>query len=116
MAIIVDALVKWWAVINGEVRVNQGISLGIPMGDLVVWLVVGVLLIVIWMQRRQWNAGVALLLAGGLGNLVDRLVYGAVVDMFYVTGIGLWFNLADVYIVVGLLVFLLTNINRDDAA
>lgn len=46
----------------------------------------------------QW--GLVLITAGGLSNLLDRLIYGGVIDYFR---FGLWstFNLADVSIVVG---------------
>ena len=58
--------------------------------------------------RRQWPAlallGVALFVAGGASNLVDRITYGMVIDFMNVgvgslrTGI---FNVADVAIVLG---------------
>jgi signal peptidase II len=46
------------------------------------------------------TAGVAAALAGAFGNLVDRIIHGAVVDF---VAIGRWpvFNLADVAIVAG---------------
>ncbi|WP_020481681.1 signal peptidase II [Methylomonas sp. MK1] len=49
----------------------------------------------------------ALLLAGGLGNLIDRLIYGGYVVDFINIGIGPIrtgvFNVADVVVVVGVL-------------
>ena len=47
--------------------------------------------------------GVALMWAGALGNLADRLHYGCVVDWLYV---GLHFNLADVWLCLGGLLLL----------
>ena len=38
-----------------------------------------------------------ILLAGGAGNILDRLIYGKIVD--WIKFGSLWFNLADVYIV-----------------
>jgi signal peptidase II len=58
----------------------------------------------LWWQRRsaRWPEHVAysLLLAGGLGNLSDRLLRGYVVDFVY---LHYWpvFNMADVFLVVG---------------
>ena len=56
------------------------------------------------------NWGVSLILAGGIGNLIDRVFRGAVVDYIDITKLFNWpvFNLADVYIVIGvILVFIL---------
>jgi signal peptidase II len=51
-------------------------------------------------QNTLVTAGVAAALAGASGNLVDRIIHGAVVDF---VAIGRWpvFNLADVAIVAG---------------
>ena len=40
-----------------------------------------------------------LLLAGGVSNVIDRLVGKGVVDIFFL--FGWWFNLADVVITIG---------------
>lgn len=47
--------------------------------------------------------GLALVLTGGLSNLLDRFAYGGVIDLFHLTLWGtLSFNLADLGLVVGL--------------
>lgn len=54
---------------------------------------------------QQW--GLVALLAGGLGNWVDRLLYGFVVDMFEPVFIRFAiFNVADIFITVGGIVFM----------
>jgi signal peptidase II len=57
---------------------------------------------------RVATVGLALILAGGVGNLVDRLRYGGVVVDFLNVGIGPLrtgiFNVADMAILVGVLV------------
>lgn len=67
-------------------------------------------------SKRQSSAlattGLTLLLAGGIGNLIDRLQFGSVTDFlhldfgFFHTGI---FNFADVAIVIGVLMLLVTS-------
>lgn len=52
------------------------------------------------------RVGVALALGGGLGNLVDRVAHGAVVDWIHVAGYPATFNLADLAIRAGLLTVL----------
>lgn len=57
-------------------------------------------------------AGICFLVGGGLGNILDRLFYGSVTDFLHLqygrfqTGI---FNLADVSIVIGLVLILVSS-------
>jgi len=74
-------------------------------------IVVGVLL-VRHPGKRLFSAGLALVLGGALGNLVDRLRFGCVVDFldFYAAG---WhwpaFNVADSAITLGAVVLILDS-------
>ncbi|MBN42587.1 MAG: signal peptidase II [Alphaproteobacteria bacterium] len=92
---------------------NRGISFGLFGGAevsrwiLVVLALVIVVFLIVWFVRAgQIVVRYALLLviAGALGNVVDRVVYGAVVDFIDIHGFG-WhwpaFNIADMVIVVG---------------
>ena len=58
----------------------------------------------------------ALLVGGGLGNLMDRLMHNGVVIDFLIVGVGpvrtAVFNLADVVIMAGVLMLLLFSITR----
>jgi signal peptidase II len=79
----------------------------IVVGGLVLLGVLGVTL-----HRRRYQlspatAGIALILGGALGNLLDRAMRGYVVDFVHVHG---WpiFNVADVAIVAGALLLLVT--------
>lgn len=60
-------------------------------------------------QHPSFLLGVALLLAGGVGNLFDRLIHGGLVIDFMNVGIGPVrtgvFNVADAAIMVGSLIF-----------
>jgi len=66
--------------------------------------------------RRLYRAGILLLLAGALGNLVDRVLDGEVVDFLHVHILDYvhWaiFNLADVWIFLGLLLVLFAGTDR----
>lgn len=105
-----------------EVAENAGafLSLGANWPD---WIRFGLLqggvflfllITVISMWRRKpdllTTAGLSLLLAGGIGNLIDRIAKGTVTDFLMVgwgplrTGI---FNVADMAIVAGVLILLL---------
>lgn len=61
---------------------------------------------------EQWFAriGFALIIGGAIGNLIDRVVYGHVIDYIYFHT-PVWsfavFNLADVFITIGAIIVLL---------
>ena len=93
---------------------NPGVSFG-QMGWLGPWVLSALAIaisaaLVVWLRRAETALlGVALsfVIGGAVGNVIDRLRFGAVVDFldFYVPGTG-WphwpaFNLADSAIVVG---------------
>ena len=97
---------------------NVGISFGwfqndsfLAQAGLTAIKAVAVIVLAIWMARsRNWLATVALglIIGGAIGNAIDRIAYGAVVDfaLFHVQIGGNtinWyvFNLADVAIVAG---------------
>ncbi len=76
---------------------------------LVVTAAASVLIIVLLFQRRFATFGLvslAMILGGALGNLIDRLFLGYVVDMFEVqfTNYAI-FNIADCFVVVGGILF-----------
>ena len=55
-----------------------------------------------------------MIIAGGLGNFIDRLRQGFVVDMFQVDFINFAvFNVADTYLTFGVLIMLLVIIKEE---
>lgn len=59
--------------------------------------------------------GMCFLIGGGIGNIIDRLLYGSVTDFLHIdfglfrTGI---FNLADVSIMIGICILIINSINQ----
>ena len=66
-------------------------------------------------SQKLFCWGVALILGGAVGNLIDRVMYGHVID-FLDFHIGAWhwpaFNVADSTICVGVLLFVLDELRR----
>jgi signal peptidase II len=62
-------------------------------------------------EERATQAGLALVIGGALGNVVDRLFRGYVVDFIHVKG---WpiFNVADIAVVVGVALMVLARLYR----
>lgn len=99
---------------------NRGISFGLFRSDdpAQAWLLVGlsaavVLVLVVWLTRVRAAlpaTGIGLVIGGAVGNIIDRLRFGAVADFFDAHAFG-WhwpaFNLADSAIVAGVGLLLL---------
>ncbi len=123
-----DQLTKYWvatsvspwepiSVIDGLFRIthsrNPGAAFGLAQ-NLPVWVFVGLTFVALWMilsfyrglaadDHRQ-AISLGLILAGALGNLIDRLTRGEVVDFLqFDFGIFIFpdFNVADSAIVIG---------------
>lgn len=99
---------------------NRGVSMGFFHADneTARWLLVGMtaliaLFVAIWMWREKARDDVialGLVLGGALGNIIDRMRFGYVVD-YADLHIGEWrpfliFNLADAAITIGVLILL----------
>ena len=75
-------------------------------------LIIGVMLYVLLcghFKRYRWiQFSAVLVIAGGIGNLIDRILFGYVVDFLYVKAINFpIFNFADCCIVVGSIILLI---------
>ena len=109
LVLLVDRLVKWiHLTVAGDQTVrNSGMAFGMLQGNSAVILIVSVLLLIacFFLVRKSCPSGPALIalsmiVGGALGNMIDRLLYGYVIDMFPFFG---WFvfNAADVGVVAG---------------
>ena len=136
--VVLDQVSKWWilAVVMQPpkaIRVapffnlvmgwNRGVSFGLFNSDspvnvwllpLVVVAVTAALVAWLWRAERPWlGIGLGLVIGGAVGNLVDRLRFGAVADFLDFHAFG-WhwpaFNVADSAITVGAAIILLESL------
>ncbi len=142
--IVLDQLSKWWLVtsfslfesrpiIDGFFNLvfvtNSGAAFGLLAGPQVWWrqlffvsvavLALGVLVGAYRHYRLQgtiWVLAIGMIAGGAVGNLIDRLRFGAVIDFldFYVKTYH-WpaFNVADSAITVGVGLFLLASVRAE---
>ena len=138
IAMVIDQASKAWAldalwppysegiallpVLNLRLGFNTGVTFGMFAESAAgaVWLLVGIKLAVVawllpWLRRaatRTEATAIGLIIGGALGNIVDRLRIGAVTD-FIDAHYGGWhwptFNMADVAIVSGVTLLVLTS-------
>ena len=127
-----DQLTKWLTVVylkNGEPLTlipkvleftyveNEGAAFGMLQGGrwffvvltAILMIALGVFVLTGQFRRfRMFNISATLVLAGGIGNLIDRAIQGYVVDMIRVTFIDFpVFNVADCCVVVGSILLLI---------
>lgn len=94
---------------------NEGVNFGILGfgGDTMRWVLIGLALVIVaallvWQRRATgWllPAATGLVVGGALGNVWDRVIFGAVADFLNVSCCGInnpfAFNLADAFIFIG---------------
>ena len=93
---------------------NRGAAFGIMQNSRIIFLIFTVILIgaiIIYTiktkpQNKLYLVSTSLIIAGGMGNFIDRLFRGYVVDMIEVTFIEYpVFNFADICVVIGAILF-----------
>ena len=99
---------------------NTGISYGLLGGEssfqkwlLIIVSVSIVAFFLLWMKdstSRLVNISISFITGGALGNILDRILYGGVIDFISLHAYGYYwyiFNIADVFIVFGVILFLI---------
>jgi signal peptidase II len=129
--IFLDQLLKFWfeskkifvdlGVVSLHFVTNTGASFGMLQGNnaLLAWvsvIVLGIIMMSADKIRKGQVLPVILILAGLLGNLIDRIIHGFVVDFI---DLKFWpvFNLSDSLIVIGvfwLIIVIMANERADN--
>jgi len=134
-AFLADRLSKWWLIDvfgiteRGIVKVlpffdlvmawNRGISYGLFQADtgLGIAILAGFAILVtaaltLWLARihhRLMALSIGLIIGGAVGNIYDRIAFGAVADFFRLHAYGYYwyiFNIADVWIAIGVVLMI----------
>ena len=109
LVLLVDRLVKWihLTLSKDQTVRNTGMAFGMFQGNSTVILIVSILLLIacFFRLRKSRLSGLApialsMIAGGAVGNMIDRMLYGYVIDMFPFFG---WFvfNAADAGVVAG---------------
>jgi signal peptidase II len=90
---------------------NKGIAFGLQIPFWLYLVFTTVILLVILLNFENWkleirNFALAIILAGALSNIFDRLYFGCVIDFI---DLHFWpvFNLADSFIVIGVIMLII---------
>ncbi|TQS71367.1 signal peptidase II [Rhodobacteraceae bacterium] len=109
----IDVVPPW---LNFRMAWNRGVNFGLFAGDanLTRWILIALAVVIsvwvwIWIARKpstpRVQASAGILIGGAMGNVIDRLLYGAVADFINMSLPG-WrnpfsFNVADIAIFIG---------------
>ena len=113
-------VVLWPGVLEWRLTRNHGMALGFLSGNTLAIIVLPILVVALgWLTLRRYQTtpftrtAAALLLGGFLGNLLDRLHFGYVLDMIYFPWMP-WYicNLADIAICAGVLLLAISLLWR----
>ena len=106
---------------------NDGVAFGLFAGGnatIALLIVTGIVLVAfaayLLVKRPPWGLeriSLVLILAGGLGNFIDRLFNGAVVDFFATTFMDFpVFNVADCFVTIGVCLLVISVFREDFGA
>ncbi|MEP5154307.1 signal peptidase II [Planktotalea sp.] len=102
--------------LNLRMAWNYGVNFGLFSGDSSAtrWILIGIALIIVafvlyWLRKENFGRlgliSAGILVGGALGNIIDRVLYGAVADFLNMSCCGFnnpfSFNVADIAIFVG---------------
>jgi len=120
LVVIVDQSSKLWFLKNKGIVFNQGGVFGLFPGlpwTLVLVGVLGWMVKMLFQARRDLERlGLVLIVSGGLSNVIDRVLIGAVRDFIYYRSVNVWGNVADIVLTVGVGVLVIESIINNHEA
>ena len=138
LLIVIDQLIKFS--INSNLLLNQnihifkffditklynyGISFSFLNGHNILIIIISIgAIFYLWKIKKEFQTnkifslGLMLIITGGIGNLIDRIIHGYVIDYFKVTLFNInfpIFNFADTLVTLGFLVLIIGIIRKED--
>jgi signal peptidase II len=117
LVVLIDVWIKKIALNNSwTVHKNTGIAFDLPLWSwvavlLIILIAFGLLFFAYYQKNnRPWFTAAALIIViGAIGNLLDRFTYGFIVDYLIFEPTGSAFNLSDLVIIAGILIFFLSK-------
>ena len=143
VVLVADQLSKWWILesfnladkgsvallpfLNFTMVWNRGVSMGLfnDGGDMGRWILtilttIVALALIVWLARctDKWLAlALGGIIGGAIGNIIDRIVHGAVADFIHLHAFN-WsfyvFNVADAMISLGVIFLLFDGLRAQD--
>lgn len=110
----IDQISKW--LFRDYSVLNRGGIFGFAEGAWWEALLIPALMYLLFVWIREKNnyqvIGLTLLVAGGVGNVVDRLMRGGVIDFIYYPFLGFRGNIADIYLALAVVVIFYATVRE----
>lgn len=119
LVLVIDIFLQIYFRMVGFGISNLGVSFGMfkETGSIMAalfWTFLVGFLILERVRRKTLNRSIVLIVLGGLGNIVGRMVGGEVWDYIYLPIFPFWFNLSDVLITLGVVSYILGSNGDSD--
>ena len=105
--ILIDQITK---LIPSNITKNYGLAFGLFPGYNLIYIIltlviISILFYYLFKSKSKIKYGLSFLIAGSIGNLIDRILFGYVRDFI---SISIWpsFNIADIFNIVGVIIIL----------
>lgn len=112
--IVIDRIAKLLA-LQGDFQKNYGIAFGLLSGvDRIFLILLSIVILgfILWLYRteqvkesKSLQLSLMFIIAGLLSNLLDRIIYGFIIDFIVIFGLPA-FNLADIINIIGALILI----------
>ncbi|KKT29514.1 MAG: Lipoprotein signal peptidase [Microgenomates group bacterium GW2011_GWC1_44_10] len=115
--VVLDVFLQSYFRGRGMGMINQGVSFGLLSGfGTTIAVIVYIVFVFAYFRFKSGrdNLGLLLLIFGGLGNLLPRLIWGGVWDYLCLPIFPFWFNLSDVMISLGVVSYILMGDGNTD--
>ena len=115
--VVLDVFLQSYFRGRGMGMINQGVSFGLLSGfGTTIAVIVYIVFVFAYFRFKSGrdNLGLLLLIFGGLGNLLPRLIWGGVWDYLCLPILPFWFNLSDVMISLGVVSYILMGDGNTD--
>ncbi|MCX7758199.1 MAG: signal peptidase II [bacterium] len=111
--LVIHGLRFKWGFFEITLVYNEGSAFGLKLLKNSEYIVVNSIILFLFMlfifyrnsrsqyMKSLYNFCLVFILSGGLGNIIDRIFHGKVIDFFYIYNFPV-FNLADVFITIGM--------------
>lgn len=95
---------------------NKGLIFGLNLFNPLTTILLTLIFIIIWIillikSKKEYSTGIIFILAGLVSNLLNRIFLGYVIDFIDIKIISI-FNLADVFIIVGVILLIWRAIKK----
>lgn len=116
LVLVSDRVSKFWVMNYGWWQLNKGGVFGVVPGNwwlVLVPILIGVLIFELRKASGQNKLILAVMITAGFSNLIDRMLFGGVVDFIVYPVFGFVGNVADIWLTLGVIILIAKSLDRE---